>query len=203
MLLPSYDEIKALHEKYAPEAEALMSVWGHCQIVRDISLQLVDRYPSMDRELVAVGALLHDIGVYKLYENGVLNKSLYVTHGLLGYELLKAEGYDEVLCRFALLHTGVGLSKQDVLAQRLPLPVNDYMPETDEEIMVMYADKFHSKKTPPTFNSAHKYSEYLSIHFGDNKARQFDALVKKFGEPDLMPLIRRHGHQLDGETVAG
>lgn len=52
-----------------------------------------------------------------------------------------------------LCHTGVGLTKEDVLVQGLPLPPADYVAITPEERLVMYADKFHSKTTPPTFVS--------------------------------------------------
>jgi len=200
MNLPSLDEMNKLHKKYAPTANALESVWKHCHIVRHISLQIADNYYPVNRELLEAGALLHDIGVYKLYNNGVLETSRYITHGLLGYELLREEGFDEALCRFALLHTGVGITREDVEKQNLPLPVRDYIAETDEEKIVMYADKFHSKKTPPTFNSVEKYSEFLKSKFGDGKAEQFRKLVDEFGESDLEPLVNRYGYKLDDEA---
>jgi uncharacterized protein len=123
MNLLSLEEINALHKKYAPTAEAFKSVHTHCHIVRRIALQVADTYYPVNRQLLEAGALLHDIGVYKLYKNGILDKSRYVTHGLLGYELLKGEGLDESLCRFALLHTGVGITKEEVEKSGLPLPV--------------------------------------------------------------------------------
>ena len=188
MNLPTLDEMNSLHKKYAPTVEALESVWKHCHIVRRIAMQIADDYHPVNRRLLESGALLHDIGVYKLYKNGVLNKSQYITHGLLGYELLKEEGFDESLCRFALLHTGVGITKEDVEIDNLPIPLRDYVAETDEERIVMYADKYHSKKVPPTFNSAEKYSEFLATNFGEKKSRQFNAMVDEIGEPDLEPL---------------
>jgi uncharacterized protein len=196
MKLPTLDEMNNLHKKYAPNKEALEDVWKHCHIVRRIARQIADDYYPTNKELIEAGALLHDIGVYKLYHNGVIDESKYITHGLLGYELLKEEGFDEELCRFALLHTGVGITKEDVEKNKLPLPAHDYIAETDEEKIVMYADKFHSKSTPPTFNSVAWYKDYLSKKFGAHKVDLFEKLLEEFGEPDLKALMSRYGQPI-------
>ncbi len=196
MNLPSLDDIQALHKKHAPTKESLDNVWTHCDIVRRIALQVADNYHAADRDLLEAGALLHDIGVYRLYRNGVLDGKNYITHGLLGYELLKEEGFDEELCRFALLHTGVGITKEDVQKQALPLPIRDYIAETIEEKIVMYADKFHSKTNPPTFNSVGYYTDYMRSKFGEDKAHQFELFVADFGAPDLQPLSSQYGYDI-------
>lgn len=197
MRLPTIDEINKLHRKYAPNNAAFNSVWMHCHIVRRIALQVADNWHSTDRELISVGALLHDIGVYKLYQDGVLDESKnYITHGLLGYELLKEEGFDESICRFALVHTGVGITKEDIEINKLPLPARDYIAETDEERIVMYADKFHAKTNPPTFNSVEWYTQHLSTKFGEHKVILFQKMVEEFGEPDLSPLMSRYGQPI-------
>jgi uncharacterized protein len=118
----------------------------HCRIVCDISLQLIENSNlKVDRELVQTGALLHDIGVYPLFESdGSLRKDAnYITHGMEGERILKEESMPEVIWRFASHHTGVGLTKEDIVNQKLPLPASDYLAETDEELLIMYADKFH------------------------------------------------------------
>lgn len=197
MNLPNIDEIYDLHQTYAPTNNVRESVWAHSQIVSQIALDLADKIPSLDAGLVQRGALLHDIGVYALFEEGTADMSQpYITHGVRGYELLKDEGFDESLCRFALLHTGVGITKEDVQRQSLPIPARDYVAETDEERLVMYADKFHSKKTPPTFNSAKWYRDYLMTNFGEQKVHTFDELVHEFGKPDLQPLKEQYGHTI-------
>jgi uncharacterized protein len=193
MKIPTLEEADNLHKKYAPSKDALESVWKHCQIVRRIALQVADNWHPTNTELVSIGALLHDIGVYRLYHSGVIDEKNYITHGLLGYELLKEEGYDEVICRFALLHTGVGVTKEDIENNKLPLPPRDYVPETDEEKIVAFADKFHSKSEPPTFNSVAWYTEHLSKKFGQHKVELFNEMLDEFGEPDLKPLMSRYG----------
>ena len=116
MKLPGDKEIRALHEKYAPSREAFELVYTHCEIVCGIAEQLLVRSaPDLNAELARAGSLLHDIGVYLLYDDaGILDHSNYLRHGLLGDELLAAEGLPEVICRFASHHTGVGLSRDDV-----------------------------------------------------------------------------------------
>jgi uncharacterized protein len=197
MWIPAEQEIRALHEKHAPTAAALDSVYTHCLIVGDIAAQLhVRSGAGLDIDLIQAGSLLHDVGVYRLYDDaGRLDQASYIRHGLLGYELLREEGLPEEICRFASHHTGVGLTREDVLRQRLPLPPADYLAETDEEAMVMYADKFHSKTLPPAFLAANAYATSV-LRFGANKVIAFESLRARFGDPDLGPLVARYGHRL-------
>jgi uncharacterized protein len=197
MLVPGDKEILALHEKHAPSQGAFDLVHTHCVIVCGIAEQLL-RHPDsgLDAELVRAGSLLHDIGVYRLYDaDGKLDDSEYVRHGLLGHELLAEEGFPQTVCRFASCHTGVGLSREDVRRQRLPLPAADYLAVSAEEQLVMYADKFHSKTDPPVFLTAGSYAASIR-QFGEDKAAVFGSLRERFGEPDLTPFMDEYGHAL-------
>lgn len=195
--LPSLAAIRALHEKYAPSREALALVLTHCEIVRDIAWQLMDKTPlDVDARLVEAGCLLHDIGVYRLYmDNGEIDHANYIKHGVLGYDLLKSEGFSERMCRIASCHTGVGLSREDVMRDGLPIPPRDYFASTREEQLIMYADKFHSKTTPPTFLTTESYEEKIR-KFGDDKIRRFRELREEFGVPDLRPLREKFGYEI-------
>lgn len=199
MKLPSPAEIEALHHRYAPNQDAFEAVYIHCQIVWDIARQLMidssSRF-SVDEELVKVGALLHDIGVYRLYNSqGKVDQANYIRHGILGEDVLKEAGFDEVMCRFASRHTGVGLSKNDIVLQKLPLPPQDFLAETDEELLVMYADKFHSKTDPPCFNTANYYKQHVR-RFGEDKVTKFEEMIQKFGVPDIDRLAKKYGHNI-------
>jgi uncharacterized protein len=197
MLTPGDKEILALHEKHAPSREAFDLVYTHCVIVCGIAEQLLRRSgPGLDAELVRAGSLLHDIGVYRLYDtDGKLDDSQYVRHGLLGHELLAGEGFPETFCRFASCHTGMGLSRDDVRRQGLPLPAADYLAVSAEEQLVMYADKFHSKTSPPMFVTAGSYAASVR-RYGEDKAAAFSAMRERFGEPDLTPFMQEYGHAL-------
>jgi uncharacterized protein len=178
----------ALHAQYAPDPEQLEAVRGHCLIVARVALDLARAHPvRLDTELLEVGALLHDIGVYRV------GTGPYVRHGYLGHALLRHAGAPEPLLRFASCHTGVGISRQDVLEQRLPIPVADYLPETAEERLVTYADTFHTKSRPPTFVTAEAYRRELAARFGAAKGQAFDALREEFGTPDVDALAAEYG----------
>ncbi|MEV8633653.1 HD domain-containing protein [Streptosporangium sp. NPDC051023] len=194
MQIPTDEQIRALHEKHAPTQEAFDLVYIHCEIVCGIAEQLLTRTGfDLNRDLVRAGSLLHDIGVYRLYSaDGKLDHTRYVRHGILGYELLLEEGFPEEICRFCSCHTGMGLSRDDVQNQRLPLPVADYMAESSEEKLVMYADKFHSKTNPPTFVSAASYAAQVQ-RFGEDKVVTFKTMCETFGVPDLSPFAAAHG----------
>jgi len=199
MRTPTDEEILVLHKKHAPTPTALDLVYTHCVIVCGIAEQLHSRPgpgQQVDIDLARAGALLHDVGVYRLYDSaGNLDGGNYIRHGILGYELLREEGLPEVICRFASHHTGVGLTRDDVITQRLPLPPADYLAETGEERLVMYADKFHSKKTPPVLLTATAYAARVR-RFGAEKVAAFQAMRAAFGEPDLGPFSAAYGHSV-------
>lgn len=181
----SDSDLSKLHKKYAPNQPAYDLVFTHCQIVEDIARHIIDSKPELniDAELVHNGALLHDIGAYDFFVGReFVADGTYVAHGVKGYSILKNEGFDEALCRIASHHTGVGLRREDIKARGLPMPDEDYLAESIEERLVMYADKFHSKT--PQFNSYDAYRHYTG-QFGDENVAIFDALSEEFGIPDL------------------
>jgi uncharacterized protein len=191
----SFQEIEALHKKYAPSDLVFDVVFTHCQIVKDIAEQLIAKNGlNVDVDLVRTGCLLHDIGVYPLFDadNHKLVGRAYLTHGVEGEAILKAEDMPRKLWHIASHHTGVGLTAADITSGNLPLPVKDYFAETIEEELIMYADKFHSKTTPPYFNSFEWYKQDIA-QFGEDKVRKFVAMAEKFGLPDLEPLSTKYG----------
>jgi uncharacterized protein len=195
--IPTDKEIRRLHEKYAPTSAAFDLVYTHCEIVCKVAEQVMERQQlAVDQDLVRAGCLLHDIGVYRQYlPSGQLDHANYIRHGILGHELLRELGWPETICRFCSCHTGVGLSRDDVVRQSLPIPVDDYLAESGEEEVVMYADKFHSKSTPPVFMTAAAYAASVQ-RFGEDKAVRFASMRARFGEPDLGPLVDAYGYAL-------
>lgn len=192
--LPSVEEIKKLHHKYAQSEEIFDKVYGHCEIVWEIAKQLIDKNNlDVDKNLVKVGCLLHDIGVYEHFdEHGSYRDDIqYIEHGIRGERILKTEGYSEFLQQFAANHTGVGFTKEDVVVNNLPMPAKDYMPLNQEQKLVMYADKFHSKTFPSTFNSFEWYKDFTK-KFGATKPIEFQKLATEFGIPNLEPIAKKH-----------
>lgn len=64
------------------------------------------------------------------------------------------------------------------------MPPADYLAVTEEERLVMYADKFHTKSRPSAFLTADEYATHVR-RFGEAKVTAFQALRAEFGEPDL------------------
>lgn len=178
-----------MHQRFAPSREAFELVWTHCRVVCSVVEQLLRGRPE-DVALVRAGALLHDIGVYLLSPG-----EIYIRHGILGHDLLRSAGLAAPLWRFCSCHTGVGITRDDISRQGLPLPPADYVPESGEETLVMYADKFHSKTKPPVFVSAPTYRSSVA-RFGPDKVKRFDELTAEFGVPDLSALAARYGHAI-------
>ena len=193
--IPTEDEIEQLHRKYAPSEALFSEVYEHCRIVWDVAQNLMQIHDiTVDENVVKAGCLLHDIGVYKLWDpiTKEMNWEEYISHAVLGEKLLKSESIADVLCKIVLHHAGVGISKDDVISRHLSIPVRDYFPETLEERLVMYADKFHSKSAPTSFYSVDGYKNY-SKKFGSDKVERFNSLVMEFGEPDLEYLSKKYG----------
>ncbi len=195
MQLPTANEIENLHKKYAPSEATFSLVFSHSQIVWQIAEALILKNKlSIDNELVRAGCLLHDIGVYPLLTaaGAELDPSRYITHGILGEALLKKENFSETIWRFASHHTGSGITAAAIEREHLPLPFTDYLADTAEEQLVMYADKFHSKFRP-CFNSF-AWCQKSAAKYGEDSIARFEKLVEAFGVPDLEQLIKKYQH---------
>jgi len=202
---PDDQAILTLHKKYAPSNRAFRAVYEHCQIIDEITRQLIKQSRlDLDTHLVHAAALLHDIGYYPLFdETSCVPKRLTITHGVVGADILRREGMDEAICRIAERHTGVGLTRESILRQGLPLPAKDLVAETPEEWLIMYADKLHSKSVGPDerhdvpgwFNSPEAYFEHAR-KFGEDNAAKFMQLVKQYGVPDLQTLAKKYNEEV-------
>ena len=180
------EEIFKLHQKCADGNKvALDLVWGHSLIVRDIALQLADNLIGkgikINKELVEIGALIHDIGCYDYYNK--VNNMPYILHGLKGYEILKNEGFDEEIAKIAMIHLGVGLVKENIIKNNLPFEEKDYIPITLEEELIAYSDNFHSKGGPK-FMNFEEAKEKLAALWPESPII-FERWRKKFGEPKV------------------
>ena len=120
----------------------------HARKVADLSLEMAERHPelSLDLAFIEEAALLHDIGIFmtdapRIHCHG---SSPYICHGWLGAELLRKEGMPKH-ARVCERHTGVGLSKELIMASGWPLPHVDLVPQSLEEQLICFADKFYSK----------------------------------------------------------
>ncbi len=121
--------IRLLHKAGCP-----LDVIAHARAVAEYAREIAERYNERHRnpadiELVIAGALLHDIG--RARSNGI-------DHAVAGAEIAQAFCPDTRIVRIIKRHIGAGIPK--VEAERFGLPMEDYLPETTEEMIVAHAD---------------------------------------------------------------
>lgn len=137
-----------IHRYYADNPELEQILLKHSEDVAQRALRIVDAHPEfhVDRHFLFEAAMLHDIGILYVDAPSIFcyGTEPYICHGILGAELLRKEGLP-AHARVAERHTGTGLTQEEILRQSLPLPARDFLPETLEERIVCYADKFYSK----------------------------------------------------------
>ncbi len=170
-------------DKYYPEANKLRDIFlTHSTLVTRRALKICDAHPELhlDRGFVEEAAMLHDIGIFRCDAPGIccLGSEPYICHGIIGAELLRAEGYLRH-ARVCERHTGAGLTIEDIIEQNLPLPHRDFLPETLEEKLVCYADKFYSK-THPDREKSLEQAEKSIARFGKDGLQRFLAWKELF-----------------------
>ena len=133
---------------YADDNQLRHILLTHSRAVADFALRVADRHPELhiDRQFVEEAAMLHDIGIFRCDAPGICchGTEPYICHGRIGALLLREEGYPRH-ARVCERHTGAGLTLDDIVTQQLPLPRQSFLPETIEERLICYADKFFSK----------------------------------------------------------
>lgn len=136
---------------------------------------------DIDRQFIWEAAMLHDIGIVKTDAAGIhcFGKEHYLRHGVLGAEILRKEGLPKH-ARVAERHTGTGLTAKSIREQKLPLPEVDLCPETLEEQLICYADKFFSKTSLGVEKPIEKVRRSL-LRFGEDGLVIFDKWYELFG----------------------
>ncbi len=155
--------------KYYPQDDALRRLLlHHSRQVADRCLQIARKHPELDvdRQFLEEAAMLHDVGIYQCDAPSIQcrGKEPYIKHGPIGGDLLRQEGFSRH-ARVAERHTGTGLP--------------GYEPETLEEQIVCYADKFYSKSNPDHVRTVEETAQSLA-KFGQAGVEKFLAWAEKF-----------------------
>ena len=142
------DPLIIISEYYPGDSSAYTILTTHSSLVAQKALAVARRlgplHPDMD--FIYEAAMLHDIGIMAtdMPELGCHGVLPYICHGYTGRSLMEERG----LPRHGLVcerHVGVGISVEDIHTGNLPIPVRDMTPQSLEEQIVCYADKFFSK----------------------------------------------------------
>ncbi len=156
-------------DKYYPADNALRRVLlQHSRQVADRCLQIVRNHRELpvDVQFLEEAAMLHDIGIFRCHAPSIYCEGTepYIRHGQIGGELLRQEGFERH-ARVCERHTGTGLP--------------GFEPETLEEQIVCYADKFYSKSRPDRVLTVPEAAQSLE-KFGHEGVLKFLSWAERF-----------------------
>ena len=81
---------------------------------------------EVDVNVVAAGAMLHDIGIFRCKAAGIqcYGTEPYICHGTIGAQLLLEQGFPQH-ARVCERHTGAGITERQIVEQNFPIPPRD------------------------------------------------------------------------------
>ncbi len=166
---------KLIIDRYYKDNDELKDILlRHSKAVADKALAIADAHPELqlDSQFLLEAAMVHDIGIIKTNAPDIkcFGTEPYIRHGLLGAEIMRAEGFP-LHARVCERHTGAGLSLKEIEEQALPLPHIDLLPETLEEKVICYADKFFSKTKLDREKTLEQAERSVAKHGGEGLQR--------------------------------
>ncbi|OIP81939.1 MAG: phosphohydrolase [Porphyromonadaceae bacterium CG2_30_38_12] len=170
-------------EKYYPkDSDVYYILLIHSEQVKDKAIEIANLNPDLqlDRNFLIEASLLHDIGIFLCNAPRIhcTGNRPYIEHGYLGAELLRGLGLQKH-ARVCERHTGTGISKDLIEKNKLQIPAMNYFPETLEEQVICFADKFYSKTRLHEPNSIEHIRKDLA-RYGESQVAKFDAWNQKF-----------------------
>ena len=171
-----------IQKYYNGNPELLKILLKHSKAVADKAIAIAEAHPELpiDRQFLLEAAMVHDIGIIKTNAPDIqcFGTEPYIRHGVLGAEMMRAEGYPRH-ARVCERHTGAGLSLKEIEEQGLPLPHEDLLPETLEEKVICYADKFFSKTRLDREKTLEQAERSVAKH-GEEGLRRFREMEEIF-----------------------
>lgn len=143
------------------------SVRRHSLQVAETAIDIANKIKraKVDKQLVEIGALLHDVGRASTHGFG---------HAFIGGKILRERGFPEELARICERHILGGLDKED--AKSVGLPEKNFYPVTLEEKIICLADKLTVRSRQVSVNE--------SITKSINK--RFQIWFNKYGKSKLL-----------------
>ena len=188
------DPISILNHFYREEPDLFAVLLKHSQQVRAKALQIMEHSClDLDPEIISAGALLHDVGILCCHAPGILcfGKEHYIRHGIIGARMLRDLNPElEVFARICERHTGSGLTAEEIRRQQLPLPEQDFLPETLPEQLICLADKFFSKSGDMEEKNFSAVRRSMA-KFGPESLERFDRMCKTLHVTENLPGISK------------
>ncbi len=172
MIIDPFEIIEQYYEKDSPSYNILVR---HSSDVANKAVRIVSNHPELeiDKKFVWEAGMLHDIGIFLTNTPQIecYGTFPYIAHGFLGRDLLLRHHYPKhaLVCE---RHTGTGLSVEEIIKQKLPLPHRDMRPVSIEEQVICFADCFFSKSNLEIEKTPERIQNTLS-KFGDESVKQF------------------------------
>lgn len=177
-------DINSILAKYYEEGSVLLNLLlTHSEMVCRKALECADRRNlEVDRDFVREASMLHDIGIVGCDAPSIycVGSEPYIRHGVIGGDMLRAEGLP-MHARVCERHTGSGLTAKEIEEGCMPLPHMDFLPESLEEKLICYADKFYSKSGDPREEKSLDRIRRSMSKFGSAPLERFDALHSILG----------------------
>jgi len=175
---------KIIHKYIRPDSLTYSLYIPHVSLVTVKSIRIAEMLCLSNDKLrfIEEAAMLHDIGIIKVNDeelgcNGKLN---YLCHGTEGRKILEAEKLMKH-AEVAENHTGVGIFKDEIENNKLPLPKKDIVAVTLEEEIISYADLFFSKNPQKIWHERSIEEARASIEkFGKRHIKRFKEWVERF-----------------------
>ncbi len=176
-------DYKSVIDRYYPEDNQLRHILlTHSQSVMRRALRIGRCHPelNLDMRFLEEASMLHDIGIFRCDAPGIqcFGTEPYICHGYIGGQLLRGLGFPRH-ARVCERHTGAGITLREIERQHLPLPHQDFLPETMEEKVICYADKFYSKSHLDRERTVEQAAESLK-KFGQDGYERFCSWAKMF-----------------------
>lgn len=176
------DYQKIINLYYPAETELRRILLTHSQDVTSRALSIAANHSELhlDIPFIREAAMLHDLGIFLTDAPSIqcFGKQPYICHGILGAQLLRELGYERH-ARVCERHTGAGITRQAIQSQQLPLPLQDFLPETMEEQLICYSDKFYSKSHLERVRNVEQAAKSLE-KFGTDSVQRFMHWVQMF-----------------------
>lgn len=167
--------LEIINKYYNQDSQLYNILVNHSNSVTQKALNIANQHPELhiDQDFIKEAGMLHDIGIFMTNAPRIhcFGEYPYIAHGYLGHDLLVKEGYP----RHALVcerHTGSGLTIEEIISQKLPIPHRNMQPQTIEEKVICFADCFFSKTHLEEEKPVDKVAADLA-KYGEKSAKQF------------------------------
>ncbi len=178
------DYFRIIHQYIPPDSAVYPLYVIHCQLVTRKALLIAERLGLADerKQFIEEAAMLHDIGIVrtdtpKLFCYG---EQPYLMHLVEGRNILEAEGLSRH-GQVAATHGGAGIKKEQIIQNSLPLPHEDFVPQSIEEEIISYADLFFSKNPKKLWRerSVKKVRKNVA-QYGEEPRQVLDSWIERF-----------------------